>query len=73
MYPEENIENDDGSEQFPSDMLEASGPDQSGPGLYAKKIENPQLQAWILRIVDQQGLRFGESHYTQPPTGGRGD
>ena len=52
MYPEENIENDDGSEQFPSDMLEASGPDQSGPGLYAKKIENPQLQAWILRIVD---------------------
>jgi len=58
MYSEENIENDDGSEQFPSDMLEASGPDQSGPGLYAKKIENPQLQAWILRIVDQDEQAF---------------
>jgi len=58
MYPEENIEDDAGDEQPPSDMLEARGPNQSQPGLYAKKVENPQLQAWILRIVDQDEQAF---------------
>lgn len=58
MNPEEDIAEDDGGEQPPSDILEARGPDQSDPRLYAKKIENPQLQAWILLIVDQDEQAF---------------
>ena len=58
MYPEEDMADDDGGEQPPSDMLEARGPDQSNLRLYAIKIENPQLQAWILQIVDQDQQAF---------------